>query len=591
MASTSVTYNGVEMSMVETNSINTEAVYDESGAQIVAWRTTGDFVGVIHERLVSDMPGDIAALQKTMMKPRKTLTIALVESGTTTLYNITAAGGGLTTSDVDNGPMPISATIDRIVGGRTLLVRFSVRWTIAARTESGQPYIIGHRWSQTFAVDNCNYTTRTVEGVVSFSTFGANTPSDAATAIDRFRAFIYPKSIPGYIRKRAQFAITSDQKFLRYVVEDQEGYRKFPGIAMDGSGRYVTRLEGGIAYAHFQITLKGQKGANPGLLTQAAFNAMRTRMNLSSPSAGGDLITSIEFDENLFANEITLTANSMPKTGNNGYLFAASRHFLPLETLSPTDAGKFNQPSPYGVSAIMAAAEAYFDITSNTETNPSSVGQIGRASVIGATNPDGTTIGVEAIQIPPVDDPSQLLSTITDSDTGAVTSPQQNESTRYLEAGLVWNVTANNNVVVLHRADPTVADEVQQTAKPEVVVYYYGEISRVGKIPQIPQVVGTLRNPGQSSTRYGYIRNSQVKTLAPAPSGNGADLIYKIAYSYEVVIPFNTTNFSTQTTTDGKFVVFSPGDTVPFPESPQLGSDGTGQNVADPINYPANLRL
>ena len=180
MASTVVTYNGVTIQYVDTGSLITEAVFDESGTLVIAWRTTAEFNGLLHDTTSVDFVGRVQQVESTLMRPRRTLTVNITEGSSVTLFSITAAGGGLSTSDADNGPRPISATVTQITGGRSAFVQFKISWSVPAVVDpSPQPKILSNRWSQTFDVDRNNYSTRVVEGVLTFSTYA--TISDLTT--------------------------------------------------------------------------------------------------------------------------------------------------------------------------------------------------------------------------------------------------------------------------------------------------------------------------------------------------------------------------------------------------------------------------
>lgn len=585
MASTVVTYNTITLRFVETGALTTEPIYDESGAQVIAWRTTADFNGLAQDPSVANFASIVSSIETLLMTPRKRLQVQMVEGvSTTTLIDVTASNGGLSTSDCDNGPRPVSVRVYEIAGGRAAFVQFRVSWTFPAVVDV-TPKIIGHRWSQSFDLNAANYSSRVVEGVLTFST---SAPLSDLTTVDLYRKFIYPKAVPGFMRNRQQYIITSDNRQLRYVIEDREGYRRFPGAALTGSGRYITRIEGQNLLSAFILTLTGGKDANPGDLAKAAFDAMRTRINVSvSPSAGGDLIRSIEFDEDLFENTVSLKVQAESVIGDQNSYFRGTKHFVPLESLPPSQAAMFNQPSPHGSAIIAAAAQALFDISSNTQNNPSAIGNLARAGVINASNPSASDIGTEILSVNTQGPIDQVLDAIKVTDTNSVVSPDQRSASRYVDIQMRFDQHVENNLIVVSAADPSAPDEVQQIGKPTVVENYTWSFTRLSKPPVIPDIVGRVNASGG---RRGYVRRSHVQTYNPVVQASNADMAFRTDVDYELVVPFNAQEFST-VNEGGVFVVFNPSAQTAFPASPAIGPNNNGQGPTPTQLVPSQIRL
>lgn len=526
MVPTTITYNGVVIQYVEVTSASTTAQYDEDGVQVVARARSITFNGLVQDTAVDDFVEALQEIELKLTTPRKALEIKFVDSGSSVWVDARPAYGAAGSTpealyDIANGPKPQNVVVTRIVGGRAAIVQMTIEWTepIAATVT---PYVLGHRWTQRFSVDENNYGRRVVDGLIRFAT---NVQLSDMSSPDAFRDYVAPKYIDGWKRIRSDWIIAADYLTLRYQVEDQEMYRPFPGTAINGMGQYEQRANAGKLYKTFTITLIGEKRSAPGGLLLAAYRAMKTRIRVGVSSNLDDFLMEIAVNEDLFQNRITLTAiaeSSLSAQPTGFPTISMVGMFADLDPTNP-DRQQFRQPTAYGTAMVRAAAQAIFDQeTGSRPTNPMAVA---KASVVssGIYNAQSDERVIQAVNA------SILESDILASNRSGRLSSEQLSAKNYSRIVASAEVVVENNILTVPSAYSASASAYHQVAPPEVVIRHRGVLERIGSPPTIPPaVVGT----------DALLRNYRVTPGPTRITGVGDDLTYTAMYEYEVVIPF-----------------------------------------------------
>jgi len=565
---TTISYNGITVTLVQIVAHAMTPIYDESGIVQTANRRSITFTGVVHDTLVSDFVSDVTVVQRKLMEPRQTLTVAF---GASTYISVTPTNGNLTSSDIDNGPKPRNIEVTPFFGGVTAMVSGTFEWTEYGNYGvSGlvQAVVVSHRWEQRFSVDRLNYSTRTVEGTMILSTKAA---VGDTTNPDYYRNYIYPPYIVGFKRERADFIISADAKTLKYTIVDKEEFRPYPGLSQNGQGTYSVRAIGSNLVKNFAITLEGSKNTYPGAIVEAAYTAMTKRINILSTAAGGDIITSAELEEDLFANRVTLSVQALAKNGlvGSASLSEGENFFLPLENArpSPQAPGEFTQPTPYGSAIVRAVAQAIFD--SAVDGNPANASAMTKATVEGVpaaqiTTP--TTITVTQSTGTGTDNPMPIT-----GDPVAI-APDQNTASMYVGVVQAFSTSINNNLCVMDCADPSVGSVIQQVGPPRVIEKRWGSVARLNSPPSMGMIQGVAATTG--SGRRGMIQNMNIELHEPEILANTSANRYTATFTYEVIVPFDPdsaewnesyTVIGAQTAT-----VFVPASSLAYPVNPSV---------------------
>lgn len=582
MNDTTILYNGITVSLVQIVAHAMTPIYDESGIVQTANRRSITFTGIVHNLNVADFVSDATTVQRKLMEPRQTLN---VKFGATDYINVTPTGGNQTTSDIDNGPKPRNIEVTPFYAGVTCMVTGTFEWTEYGNYgPSGivQAVVVSHRWEQAFSIDRNNYSVRTVNGTMILSTKAA---VGATTNPDAYREYIYPPYILGFKRERADFVISSDAKTIRYTIVDREEYRPYPGLAQDGSGSYSVKAIGSNLVKTFSISLSGSKNTYPGALVNAAYTALTKKINIASTISGGDIITSVELEEDLFSNSITLSAQALVKNGlvGSASLGQSENFFVPLEDArpSPQVAGQFTQPTPYGSAIVRAVAQAIFD--SAVDGNPANAAAMTKATVEGVdagslTTPN--TITVTQQSGTGIDNPHPI--------TGdpIAASTDQNTSSMYVGVVQGFKTEINNNLCAIDVADPTYGTVIQQVGPPRVIEKRWGSVSRMNSPPSLGAIQSVAATSG--SSRRGMIRNMNIELQEPEIAANTSANRYTATFSYDVIIPYDPDSAewddSYNVVGSQNATVFMPSSSMAYPINPSVQPQFI-ENQTIPTNY------
>ena len=294
---TQVFYNGVRLTNVLTKLFKQEAVYDDSGAQLLFSRFTVRVEGVLHKIIdpitgIDILPGDwtdVEILEKGERLTRERLMQARgvffmsTEDGypprgdvtTWLLYAHPAwypsapqntipnlddkltwnfAGAAI---DLDNGPKPKGCHVELITGTAVMRVSFEIEVCIKECPGRGsepppQTGVLSNRWTVEDTIDENWYTTRTYSGLLRITQAEAN--------VNMFRGWVIPPIQPYFKRMSIRCASSADGLQLEYTITDRETFQAapFPATTWNATDTTITQM-GGIVKRIISVTVYGHR--------------------------------------------------------------------------------------------------------------------------------------------------------------------------------------------------------------------------------------------------------------------------------------------------------------------------------------------
>lgn len=229
-----VNYGGVVLQLVSgITPVTRETVWSEDRTTYLYTRWTLPIRAVFNPKATALSPGVMpvvsdVALRHALAQPRRQLTI--------TIGGVTWLKSPLVGFDRDacNGPRPVGEpTIVRIDGIKSFLVD----WTVEVCTiecPSAQA-LLSNRYTETHDVDDCGYTTRTIQGRAYFR---ADTLAKDKRSADSYREALFVKIPPKFVRENFRVLAKSDGTEIAYTIVDTQ--REFSL----GEKSPVTRFEG-----------------------------------------------------------------------------------------------------------------------------------------------------------------------------------------------------------------------------------------------------------------------------------------------------------------------------------------------------------
>lgn len=315
--STSLIYNGIQISYVNTTSFNQEAVYDDMGS--VDWYGTKfdvkvdgyinldyaksghigdgymdyDFRGDPPISYIDPLPESvyllgpaaiIKSLRSRLLAPRRTLLFIVngidlipktfrdvaihgVSAGNPDVIPDTEFpfGGDLNQNkqgvDSDNGPKPQSCNIVRVSDNMFWISYHIIAVFYESKKSRNLNNVIGsnvlyNRWKETLDVDSLQYTKRTRNGRLKIRSDGTGVvPADVMTTM----AVVGVPS--GFVRDSSSYTISPDGLTLDYSITDKEVFKNPPMPALEASGTYSEILGrvGAVRHGELQLRLKSSK--------------------------------------------------------------------------------------------------------------------------------------------------------------------------------------------------------------------------------------------------------------------------------------------------------------------------------------------
>ncbi len=230
-----VTYNGVVLQLSRTGEFAIRAVYDPSGLDLLYQEVTLSAICVWNPAATAtNKPGapvgyaglgvrgdvlstTISNLKNTLMLPRRQLTLSV--GGRTTFFCplVNLVTGNPMPCDPMGGPLPQHCRVIQIIGDKSAIVEFSIRFAVSDVTR----VVTSCRWSVSATTDEAFLTTRSISGRASFrpDMLAGSAPTLVA---DQFRAAL-PFSVPnGFRRKRVSVVVNERGDESTFTIEDKE---------------------------------------------------------------------------------------------------------------------------------------------------------------------------------------------------------------------------------------------------------------------------------------------------------------------------------------------------------------------------------
>lgn len=234
-----VTYNGVNLEIVRTNTIRRVPVFTDDGVDYLYTHWVIDVDAVFNPQATSinalglPVKGFLPAatdvnIRQLLTAPRKQLIVRNSDAG------VILTSPLLTNScDGNNGPIPSDiCSVERIVGTKSFMVHFVVEtWVNEC---PANPIIFAHRWEQEMDVDEDQVSTRTIRGQAVFN--GARLLA-LGTVPDQYRQDLFHPCPAEYQRQDVQVVADSDGNRVDYSIVDRQKTVDFPSGAPPGSTR------------------------------------------------------------------------------------------------------------------------------------------------------------------------------------------------------------------------------------------------------------------------------------------------------------------------------------------------------------------
>lgn len=243
MASTTLTYGDVLLSVVNTNYIQRVPVRSPDGAGHVCTMWTFDVdcvynpgdVGMSYTNpagipviTVGELPPTTdLAIREYLMTDRRPL--VYTNEGIEVLRSPNAN----LVCDAANGPKVESVTVTKVLGGKTWLIHFRVSTWVNGCDDATNP-LKAHRWRIVVDIDTEQMSTRTIIGEAIFD---VGMLATAGTFADQYRGSFFHPVPPSFFRARVHVDVSDDGTTVSYQIVDQERNRNY------GTTCPATRIE------------------------------------------------------------------------------------------------------------------------------------------------------------------------------------------------------------------------------------------------------------------------------------------------------------------------------------------------------------
>lgn len=284
---THVKYGPITITNCLTREFSQEAVYDDSGTDLLCYKFTISVVGFVHgmwtvanevfdkppgpstlrdESLPNDGYGAASNhvnIRSTLMHPRQIFSMRTGASrdvytdGEVLLScypssaNDDSTPNDASLTDVKNGPRPLECKITHISDNNVFKVEFRIEiHKVECRTNgtnANQIGVLSNRWSLVEDVDANFYTIRTISGRLRVATSRVN-PLD-------FRAYVVPKMRKGFRRESMRFEVSADALTLDYTITDKEIAYSAPFPATSWSLRHTESIDT-MMVSHGEIAIR-----------------------------------------------------------------------------------------------------------------------------------------------------------------------------------------------------------------------------------------------------------------------------------------------------------------------------------------------
>lgn len=269
---TTLQYGTVTISNVLTKKFEQEAIYDDSGTDLLYHKFTVRVVGYVHNAILDTVEKaasvdvqprrdnrptlDYGRIRADLLEPRRNL---LMTVGGDTLLYVAAAGvqpqAGLEAwMDANNGPKPRQCEVTEIVGTNLLKIEYTIEACVLECNRNSNAFgVLSNRFSIADDIDEDWYTTRTYRGKLRFR--------DANYNPHAFRPWVIPPLQRGFKRTKIEVASSVDGLSLEYVVTDKEIYAAcpFPGTTWEGTHTVTTGEHAVTTISELVISMTGPR--------------------------------------------------------------------------------------------------------------------------------------------------------------------------------------------------------------------------------------------------------------------------------------------------------------------------------------------
>jgi hypothetical protein len=397
-----LTYNGISLPLGYHTGFSQEAVYDDSGVNLMYTKFDITVQAVINSNYFSPTALGLSANTTNAASFMKAIRYKLLQprQGLTVTFNginlLPTAQRAMKTVDARNGPQPQYCQISTLTNS-TFLVNYRIvahYWennTITAGANGNDDTFtnqtgnttLSNRWTEDVTIDACLYSTRTRSGKAVIRSDNVQ-----ALQVDDIRQTMCIVGVPnGFRRTQANYRVSPDGLGIEYTLVDQEVFREPPLGAYEASGQYIetTVNMGGQRLLECRVKLKSAKADQPikaglnqaDLATLAArIVGQKLQVNVDKSPEGviarlKNGVITIDLYENVVECQMSAWASpNIPKwrlAGLAGIGFASL-------CKPPFDNGGGEKPPVWkiaGTGGVFLKAAAYYDPTLvNTKVDP-----------------------------------------------------------------------------------------------------------------------------------------------------------------------------------------------------------------------------
>jgi hypothetical protein len=280
---TTLTYNGVPLSYIETASVHSEAVKDPSGMDHIYNRHTIEVVAMMTftkfgAGLPPALPGETPA--QTMVRVGHMLAVPRRPFVYAVDGKVLFQSDGL---DPAGGPNPVGQPAITKITPQSFQVKYALEFCENDCPEKGaKPLWLSIRWTQEQDIDELNYSTIVTTGR---AIFGADVLKKLGGA-DQLRGLVVPPVPNNFIRK-SHYVIQENGLQIDFSHVDQEQYIMPPEDAGKISGSFTHRfIKGGLWFSNVHLKLEGRKNTPKARLMATAVSIAFKRLKAADPNAG-----------------------------------------------------------------------------------------------------------------------------------------------------------------------------------------------------------------------------------------------------------------------------------------------------------------
>ena len=289
---TDLDYNGIVLRNVLTRAFDQEAVYDDSGTDLLYHKVRIRVSAYVHDvlGLGPNAPGvypqsgsDINVIYKyikqRLMSPRQYLLYSVGSSPLLELFGAANNQNVPGNEDVNNGPKPKSCDIVHVAGDNVFRIEYEIECAfVDCDNDQNSAGVLSNRWSMSDDIDQDWYTTRSIHGRLRVASINLNPQS--------FRGWVVPPLQKGFKRESMSFVTTPDGLNLDYSITDKQVYAAcpFPGTTWAATHRELTN-DGVTGCSELAMTITGPPGVNKMALIQLGAQLVEAKLGVRNGQA------------------------------------------------------------------------------------------------------------------------------------------------------------------------------------------------------------------------------------------------------------------------------------------------------------------